>query len=153
MNDIIVVEGKNKYTFSDRKEMLEQFLGKDYSKLNKHEQYEKLRLKTLMNSTFKGIPVKDITKGDIVDNIIDTQYIIFDEETFLLSLAKNNDIVIYEKENADIFTKSINKDNLERINREYIRINDCANAILQNKIKSLHLDNKSKEKNDDKERL
>ena len=54
-----------------------------------------------------------------------------------MSLAKNNDIVIYEKENANKFTKDINKESLERVAKEYIRINDCADELLENILKTL----------------
>lgn len=89
-----------------------------------------------MNAIFKGIPIKDIRQGDVINNIEEQQYIILDEETFLLSLAKNNDIVIYEQENANKFAKDVNKEDLERISIKYIRINDCVNEILQKKIQS-----------------
>ena len=106
-----------------------------------------------MNSAFNGIQLKDIIQGDVIEDITEKQYIVFDEETFLLSLAKNNDIVIYEKEKADIFTKDVDIDNLKRIGKEYIRTNDCVNTILQNKIQTLHLENKGKNKNDGEERI
>lgn len=153
MNNIIVVEGKNKYNFSNKEEMIEQFLGKDFLELSTDDKHKKLRLKTLMNSASKGIPLKDIIQGDAVEDLTKKQYIVFDEETFLLSLAKNNDIVIYEKEKADIFTKDIDKDKLKRIGKDYIRVNDCLNTILQNKIQNLYLKNKVKEENVEEERI
>lgn len=146
MENIIVVEGNNKYVFSDEKQVIEQFLGKDYYQLNKIEQYKRLKLKTLMNATFRGIPVRDIQQGESIENIENKQYIIWDEETFLLSLAKNNDIAMYEKENANIFAKSVKKESLERISKEYIRINDCVNEILQSKMQSLNFENDKKSK-------
>ena len=152
MNNIIVVEGNNKYIFSSKKEMIKQFLGKDFLELDSSEKYKKLKLKTLINSTYKGIPIKDIIQGDIIDDITQKQYIIFDEETFLLSLAKNNDIVIYENEKSNLFIKDINKDNLERIEKKYIRVNDFVNIILQNKIEKLNLKNDIK-RNDEQERV
>lgn len=144
MKNIVIVEANKKYVFSNEKEVIEQFLGQDYYELNKKEQYEKLKLKTFMNATIRKLPVKDIQQGEAIENMEEEQYILWDEETFLLSLAKNNDIVMYEKENANMFAKNINKENLERVNKEYIRINDCANALLKNKIQSLELRNKRK---------
>lgn len=144
MKNIVIVEANKKYVFSNEKEVIEQFLGQDYYELNKKEQYEKLKLKTFMNATIRKLPVKDIQQGEAIENMEEEQYILWDEETFLLSLAKNNDIVMYEKENANMFAKNINKENLERVSKEYIRINDCANALLKNKIQSLELRNKRK---------
>lgn len=141
MKEIIIVEGNNKYVFSNEKEVVEQFLGKDFYKLSEKEQYQRLKLRTLMNATFRGMPARDIKQGDTIKNVEDMQYIIWDEETFLLSLAKNNDIVMYEKENVNILAKGIDKEALERISKEYIRINDCANEILKKKIDVLGLEN------------
>lgn len=137
MEDIIIVEGKEKYCFSEIKEAVEQFLDKDFYSLTEEEKYNKIRRKTMMNAILRKIAVKDLTKGDLVKDIKEKQYIILNEETFLLSLAKNNDIVIYEKENANKFAKDIDKKNLERVANEYIRINDCADELLKNILKKL----------------
>lgn len=144
MENIVIVESNKKYVFSNKKEVIDQFLGQDYDELNKEKQYEKLKLKIFMNATFRKLPVVDIRQGEVIEDIKEEQYILWDEETFLLSLAKNNDIVMYEKENVNMFAKNINKENLERISNEYIRINDCANELLQNKIQGLTLSNKKK---------
>lgn len=137
MEDIIIVEGKEKYCFSEIKEAVEQFLDKDFYSLTEEEKYDKIRRKTMMNAILKKTAVKDLTKGDLVKDIKEKQYIILNEETFLLSLAKNNDIVIYEKENANKFAKDIDKKNLERVADEYIRINDCTDELLKNILKKL----------------
>ena len=137
MEDIIIVEGKEKYCFSEIKEAVEQFLDKDFYSLTEEEKYDKIRRKTMMNAILRKIAVKDLTKGDLVKDIKEKQYIILNEETFLLSLAKNNDIVIYEKENANKFAKDIDKKNLERVADEYIRINDCTDELLKNILKKL----------------
>ena len=137
MEDIIIVEGKEKYCFSEIKEAVEQFLDKDFYSLTEEEKYNKIRRKTMMNAILKKTAVKDLTKGDLVKDIKEKQYIILNEEAFLLSLAKNNDIVIYEKENANKFAKDIDKKNLERVADEYIRINDCTDELLKNILKKL----------------
>lgn len=132
MEDIIIVEGEEKYVFSEIKEAVKQFLDKNFYSLTEEEKYNKIRRKTMMNAILRNITVKDLIKGDMVENIEEKQYIILNEITFLLSLAKNNDIVIYEKENANKFAKNIDKTNLERVAKEYIRINDCADELLKN---------------------
>ena len=137
MEYIIIVEGKDKYCFSEIKEVVEKFLDKDFYSLTEEEKYNKIRRKTMMNAIIRKIGVKDLKKGDLIKDIKEKQYIILNEITFLLSLAKNNDIVIYEKENANKFTKDINKESLERVAKEYIRINDCADELLENILKTL----------------
>lgn len=137
MEDIIIVEGKEKYCFSEIKEGVEKFLDKDFYTLTEEEKYNKIRRKTMMNAILRKTAVKDLIKGDLVKDVKEKQYIILNEETFLLSLAKNNDIVIYEKENANKFAKDIDKKKLERVANEYIRINDCADELLKNILEKL----------------
>ena len=139
MENIIIVEGKNKYCFINLEEIVKQFLGKDFYNLSKEEQYKKIRMKTVMNSTFRKIPIKDLKKGETVTDVSKEQYIIYDEEILLLSLAKNNDIVIYEKENANIFVKNIDKNKLEKFKNEYIIVNYCANELIENKLRKENL--------------
>lgn len=137
MDNIIIVEGNDKYCFKNMEEIVKSFLGDDFYSLSDEEKYKKLKLKTAMNTIFKNVALKDLKEGDKVENIKEEQYIVYDEETFILSLAKNNDIVIYEKENANIFVKNIDKNNLEKIEKEYIIVNYCANELLENKLKKI----------------
>lgn len=139
MDNIVVVEWGKKCVFQNKNEMIERILGKDYFRLNKKEQYERLKLRTQINATFANKPIKDLRNGDKIQDIKQDQYIIFDEDTFILSLAKNKDIVIYEKEDANIFAEGVEKANLERVAKNYIRVNDCVDEILERKIKSLEL--------------
>ena len=139
MGNIVIIEGKNKYCFRNLEEIIKQFLGKDFYNLSKEEQYKKIRMKTVMNSTFRKIPIKDLKKGETVTDVSKEQYIIYDEEILLLSLAKNNDIVIYEKENANIFVKNIDKNKLEKFKNEYIIVNYCANELIENKLRKENL--------------
>lgn len=135
MENIIIVERNDKYCFAELKEAVKQFLGNDFYNLNETEKYKRIRMKTAMNAHIKNIPITDLKKGNNIDNIEKEQYIVLDEETFLLMLAKNNDIVIYEKEDANILARNINKEKLERIAKNYIRINDCVNELIKNKLK------------------
>ena len=137
MKNIIIVEGKEKYCFSNIEEAVKKFLDNNFYNLSEEEKYKTIRRKTVMNANLRKIPIVDLKKSEVIENIANKQYIIYDEETFLLSLAKNNDIVIYEKENANKFAKDIDKKKLERVANEYIRINDCADELLKNILEKL----------------
>ena len=135
MNNIVIVENDEKYCFENIKEIVKQFLGEDFYNLNEEEKYKRLRLRTMRNASFNKLPLIDIKKGEKVKDIEKDQYIIYDEEAFLLSLAKNNDIVIYEKINSNIFLKNnIDKERLKKLDDNYIIINFCANSLLKNKL-------------------
>ena len=141
MDNIVIVENNEKYCFNTLEEAVKQFLGEDFYNLNDEEKYKVLRLKTVRNSVFNNnVPVVDLRQGEEISNIKNKQYIVYDEETFFLSLAKNNDIVLYENKNANIFVKNLNKEEketLEKLDDDYIIINFCADKLLENKMKNL----------------
>lgn len=139
MDNIVIVENNEKYCFKTLEEAVKQFLGEDFYNLNDEEKYKVLRLKTVRNSVFNNnTPVIDLRKGDKLEYVEENQYIIYDEETFLLSLAKNNDIVLYEEINANIFVKNIEKEKLDKLDGDYIIINFCADELLKNKVKNIN---------------
>lgn len=139
MENIIIVEGNEKYCFQNEEEVIKQFLGQDFYKLTEEEKYKRIRLRTVMNASIKNKPIKDLKKGEKIENIGDEQYIINNEETYILSLIKNNDIVMYEREKANIFVKdtykNIEKRKLEKIENEYIIVNYCVNELIENETK------------------
>lgn len=141
MDNIVIVENYEKYCFRTLEEVVKQFLGEEFYDLNDKEKYKVLRLKTVRNALFNNnAPVIDLRKGEKIENIENKQYIVYDEETFILSLAKNNDIVMYEYINANIFVKNLDKEgkeSLEKLDKDYIIINFCADKLLENKIKKL----------------
>lgn len=141
MDNIVIVENYEKYCFNTLEEAVKQFLGEDFYNLNDEDKYKVLRLKTVRNSVFNNnVPVIDLRKGEEISNIKNKQYIVYDEETFFLSLAKNNDIVLYENKNAHIFLKNLNKEEietLEKLDDDYIIVNFCVDKLLENKMKNL----------------
>ena len=155
MKPIIVVENGEKYEYNGIEDMVKALLGENYYNLPENEKISKLRLKTYMNATLRNLPIKDLTNGEKVEEIEKRQYIILDEITFLLSLAKNNDIVIYENENSEEFANGMDKERLKRIAGNYIRINDCANEILKNKIQAdkIKAKGQDEDKKDHEERM
>lgn len=138
MDNIVVVENNEKYCFKTLEEAVKQFLGEDFYDLNDKDKYERIRLRTVRNAIFNNLPVIDLKKGDKLEYVEKKQYIIYDEETFLLSLAKNNDIVLYEEINANIFVKNIDKEKLDKLDGDYIIINFCADELLKNKVKNIN---------------
>ena len=141
MDNIVIVENNEKYCFNTLEEAVKQFFGEDFYNLNDEDKYKVLRLKTVRNSVFNNnVPVIDLRKGEEISNIKNKQYIVYDEETFFLSLAKNNDIVLYENKNANIFVKNLNKEEketLEKLDDDYIIVNFCVDKLLENKMKNL----------------
>lgn len=144
--NIIMYENGKLYEYDNLMEMVRQILGKDYYQLSEKEKNEKLKLRTFMNAMMRGIPVEDVSESKELGDIEDEKYILLNEVTFLASLVKNKDIVVYEKITSNQFTQGIEKENLERVSKEYIRINDCANQILEREIKNAEHKRATKDK-------
>ena len=134
INNLVIVENETKYVFNNKMDAVKQYLGDNYYSLNSKEKYEEILNRTQRNSMFRSIPMVDLTKGEEVEDLKNPQYLVLDETLYLLSLAKNSDIVIFEKDNVDIFTKGIDKSQMPRVAGEYVRVNDCANQAIQNHI-------------------
>lgn len=130
----VVVEYEKKYEFDKIEDIIKSILGEDYYNLSEEEKYKKLKLNTFMNAGIKNIPIIEMKDTKQTPNIENEIYILKDEKTFLLSLAKNKDIVIFEKESNKELAKNIDTTNLRIISEEYIVINDCANQILEKEI-------------------
>lgn len=75
---------------------------------------------------------------EIVKSILGENYYklnkLLNEKMFLLSLIKNKDIVVFEKESNKILTKNIDTTKLRKISGEYIVVNDCIDQILKDEI-------------------
>lgn len=130
----VVVEYEKKYEFDKIEDIIKSILGENYYDLSEEEKYEKIKLKTYINAVAKNIPIIEMKDTKQTPNIENEIYILKDEMTFLLSLAKNKDIVIFEKESNKVLAKDIDTTNLRKISEEYIVINDCANQILEKEI-------------------
>ncbi len=116
----VVVEQGEKYEYNSIEEIIKSILGNDYYELSDKEKYEKIKLRTFINAKVKKLPIIDLEQED--------------EITFLLSLIKNNDIVVFEKESNKKLTKNIDTTNLRKVSGEYIVVNDCIDQILKDKI-------------------
>lgn len=130
----VIVEYKSKYEFDKIEEIIENILGENYYSLSEEEKYEKLKLKTFINAGAKRLPIIEIKNSSKMPDINKGVYILQNEKTFLLSLAKNKDIVIFEKEKNKILAQDIDTANLRKVSEEYIVINDCVDEILKKEI-------------------
>lgn len=130
----VVVEYEKKYEFDKIEDIIKSILGEDYYNLSEEEKYKKLKLNTFMNAGIKNIPIIEMKDTKQTPNIENEIYILKDEMTFLLSLAKNKDIVIFEKESNKELAKDIDTTNLRKVSEEYIVINDCVDKILEKEI-------------------
>lgn len=126
MENLIVIEEKQKYQYKDIKGLIEHFINKDYFNMTKEEKEAELEKRTLANAIQNNIKVIKLEKD--VSNYEENAFIIYDEISYILSMLSFNKIVLLEKTTANIFGKYINKENIED---NYIIINKFANSIMK----------------------
>ena len=126
MENLIVIEGKEKYQYKDIKGLIENFINKNYFNMSEEERKKELEKKTMANTMQSNIKVVKLEKDK--KNFDENAFILYDEISYILSLLKFNKIILLEKTDANIFSKFINKKNIEC---NYIIINKFANEILE----------------------
>lgn len=126
MENLIVIEGKEKYKYNDIESLIKGFINEKYYNMSETEQKNELEKKAIANTIQDNIKIYNM--GSKVQNYDKEAFIVYDEITYILSMLKFNKIILLEKTNANIFGKYINKEN---ITDNYIIVNKFANEIIQ----------------------
>ena len=130
MKNLIVIEGKEKYQYDDLQSLVKNFISPNYYEMSKEEKENELEKKTIANTMLEKIKTMKIEKE--IKEIDENAFILYDEITFILSLAKFNKIVLLERTDANIFSQYIDKQSFED---NYIIINKFANEIMKKYLK------------------
>lgn len=126
MENLIVIEGKEKYKYNDIKSLIKGFINERYYNMSETEQKNELEKKAIANIIQDNIKIYNMESK--AQNYDKEAFIVYDEITYILSMLKFNKIILLEKTNANIFGKYINKEN---ITDNYIIVNKFANEIIQ----------------------
>lgn len=126
MENLIVIEGKEKYKYNDIESMIKGFINERYYNMSETEQKNELEKKAIANTIQDNIKIYNMESK--AQNYDKEAFIVYDEITYILSMLKFNKIILLEKTNANIFGKYINKEN---ITDNYIIVNKFANEIIQ----------------------
>ena len=126
MENLIVIEGKEKYKYNDIESLIKGFINERYYNMSETEQKNELEKKAIANTIQDNIKIYNM--GSKLQNYDKEAFIVYDEITYILSMLKFNKIILLEKTNANIFGKYINKEN---ITDNYIIVNKFANEIIQ----------------------
>ena len=126
MENLIVIEGKEKYKYNDIESLIKGFINERYYNMSETEQKNELEKKAIANTIQNNIKIYNM--GSKAQNYDKEAFILYDEITYILSMLKFNKIILLEKTNANIFGKYINKEN---ITDNYIIVNKFANEIIQ----------------------
>ena len=126
MENLIVIEGKEKYQYKDIKSLVENFINKNYFNMTKEEREKELEKKAIANTIQNNIK---IVKRESNEMEFDTNvFVLYDEITYILSMLNLAKIILLERTDANILGKYINKANIKD---NYIIINKFANEIMK----------------------
>ena len=126
MENLIVIEGKEKYKYNDIESLIKGFINERHYNMSETEQKNELEKKAIANTIQDNIKIYNMESK--AQNYDKEAFIVYDEITYILSMLKFNKIILLEKTNANIFGKYINKEN---ITDNYIIVNKFANEIIQ----------------------
>ena len=129
LKKIIIIENNNKIQCDSEEEVVRLLIDNNYYELTQEEKLEKREIKAIANCINNDIKiVKDSDSEDV-----ERKFIIKDEMTYILSLLMTNNIMLLERIDSDIYTKSINKSNIKD---NYIIVNKFAKILLEDYLKS-----------------
>lgn len=126
MENLIVIEGKEKYQYRDIESLVEKFINENYFYMDEADRKVELEKRAIMNNPQNKIKIYKLDNK--TTNFDKNAFIIYDEITYILSLLKFNKIILLEKTNANILGKYINKENIEE---NYLILNKFADEIMQ----------------------
>lgn len=130
MENLIVIEGKEKYQYKDIKSLVENFISKNYYNMSKTEREDEIEKKAIANTMQNNIKIVKLEQrtGDFDANA----FVLYDEISYILSMLKLNKIILLERTDANIFGRYIDKKNIKD---NYIIINKFANEIMKKYLK------------------
>ena len=113
LKNLILIENDEKYQFDTLEEIVKTIVDENYYQMSEKEKKEKLEMMAFANVLGKDELLKQIN--------------IKNEVTYILSLLAINKFMILESVNSDIFTKTMDKSNLDG---NYIIVNKFAKELL-----------------------
>ena len=132
LKNIILVQGDLDGQFDTYEEVVKELIDENFYNMSNAERKEKMKMKALANciNNRKEI-VDDVANFQNIN--LDKTFIIKDETTYVLSLLITNNVMMFERKGADIFTKRLKKDVFKD---NYIIVNTFAKALLYDYLKN-----------------
>ncbi len=131
MKNLIVIEGKEKYQYDDLQSLVKSFISQNYYEMSDEEKEKELEKKTIANTMLERIKTLKYEKE--ITEIDEDAFILYDEVTFILSLAKFDKIILLERTDANIFSQYIDKQSFED---NYIIINKFVDEIIKKYLRN-----------------
>ena len=135
LKKIILIQNGKSRQMDSKEEVIEFLFGDNYYNLSLEERKELIKLNTIANTINldKKLLILDNKKNTSFN--LDTDFIIYDEVTYLLSLLILNKCMLLEKKDSNILTSDIDKSN---ISDNYIIVNTFAKELLKKYIERIY---------------
>ena len=131
MNGLTTIISGEENNYDDIKNLVRDVICKNYYELNEGKKKNELEKRAVANTMVDNIEI--INLHDTKQNYREDAFILYDEITYILSLAKFNKIVLVEKAEFNYFSKYIKSIEIEP--NKYIIINKFADEIIKNYLK------------------
>lgn len=135
LKKIILIQNGKSRQMDSKEEVIEFLFGDNYYNLSLEERKELIKLNTIVNTINldRKLLILDNKKNTSFN--LDTDFIIYDEVTYLLSLLILNKCMLLEKKDSNILTSDIDKSN---ISDNYIIVNTFAKELLKKYIERIY---------------
>lgn len=136
LKELILIEDNKKIQFADKKSLIKYLLGNTYFDVSEEEKKELLLYNAFakcLNTEYKPAV---LTKSNIdkIDIYNEKLFIIYDENTYILSLLLLNRVMLLERKDVNIFSNKIDKSKLDG---NYIILNTFAKKLLADYIENI----------------
>ena len=134
MKDLILIVDQEKYQFDTKEDLMQNLLGdkeNNYNEMTEEEKKERRYLKAYINLQGQKEYIIDF-KEEVKKNPnipINERFLIDNDDMYVMSLLRMNQVVLLENTKSDIFSKEINK---EGTDDNYLILNSYANEITNN---------------------
>lgn len=131
LKNLIVIEGKDTIQYDTLEELVKDLIDENFFEESKEQKLEKMKIKAIANTLGNKKQILE-NVNNIQEYNLDKTFIILDEITYILSLLLTNNIVLLERKDSNILTKSLDKSNIEK---NYIVVNKFAEYLLREYLK------------------
>ena len=123
LKKIIIIENGEEVQCDTLEDVVKALLDENYYNMNNEQKIEIRKVRAMANCLNNKMEVVFNAES----NCLDGKFIIKNEITYILSLLTLNQVLLIEKKDSNIFTKSLNKENLKD---NYIIVNKFAKELL-----------------------
>ena len=132
--NLILIVDDEKYQYDTKEELLQDLLGdkeNNYNDMTEEEKEKRRRLKAFINLKGREKYITNYKQESSKKGMFSTdeKFLIDNDDMYVMSLLKMNEVILLEEKNAKIFSAKIDKTDIED---NYLVLNYYAKEIVNN---------------------